>query len=704
MMFHGKHRMEFLTEKKADKPFTLILAPTNSGKTTTIRALRYLLYGNLDGKPLGRPDKLISHREKLGCAKGAQIESWVQAKIKFGEKEDQTITFRRRIVATRMGAGIDGFDPGTEHLEELQLQGGGAGNVWRANAGKIEALIRTHAPSLLFNLFVFAGEPGEGRIDPTATDARLIDDLHRIFRIDAWKETRRTVTQMLESLQTTERTNNRAEERVKDAWQMLLKHQASKTEALQRIADLNDEIPTHEERIMELTTKIASLAPLTEKTKALQEEISDLELIISNAEREIQITRDSLKLAFSYSARRIWIEFAARDVVRWLPQHIVERPEAPEKMLRWLLDGNKNSAQRCICGTELCPDGKAHEALSSLLRDKGKTSSYDTLQSTLKYSQELTGENLASKIGEFSSLLQRLDTSATSREDSSKLIEPKRRELEQVKNTEAQQAVVALKRVKDVRQEKTLELGGLNKSLEALDYRIRLAKDEHRKLRAALPGHQQAELARNEQRAAILQSLLDLVNSTEKSLKLHLVNGIQKRLSANYDSAATDGSHAKVSGVLTPTIQRNGVMMTAVGGGQKLMLELAYVVALADVYHEVCDSFKDSDIGLPAAGNVSIFADAAFAHTANQFNKQIVSFLSNSSAQQVCLLMHKAQWNNVKSWVEPKIGRCYAFRLNSSSDLSGSDEYTDSINGHKLELFSKLGEAEESFTKIEHIF
>lgn len=704
MMFHGKHRMEFPCEKNVDKPFTLILAPTNSGKTTTIRALRFLLYGNLDGKPLGRPDKLISHREKLGCNKGDKVEAWVHAKIKFGPDADQTITFRRRIHSTRTGAGIDGFDPGTIHLEELQLQGGGAGNIWKGNASKIEALIRTLAPNLLFNLFVFAGEPGEGRIDPTATDAKLIDDLHRIFRIDAWKDTRRTVTQMLDSLQNIGRTNNQAELKVATAWQLVLRQQALHTEAVQKIADLKEEIPGLEERTLGLATKIASLAPLTEKAELLQKEVLKLESLIHDAEQEISRTKESLKQCFSSISRTIWIEPAVAEVIKWIPKHIVEKPEIPERIVRWLLDAKKNTSQQCICGTKLCPDGKAHEALSSLLRDKDRASSSEALQFVLKNSQELSGAPHISRIDKISSHLQFLDQTATSKEDSQKLIVPKRRELEQLQSSEAKDALLELTRVREALRTKNRELGAIENSLDGMKHRIQAAKDDHRRCKTALPKNQQAELARNEERARILQSLLDLVNLTEQRLKHYLVEGMQQRLTSNYDSAATDGSHAKVSGALTPTIQRNGVTMTAVGGGQKLMLELAYVVALADVYREICNSFEDSDIALPSAGDVSIFADAAFAHSADQFNEQIVKFLSRSSAKQVCLLMHKAQWNNVKQWLEPKVGRCYGFRLNSALDLSHSEEYKASVKDHHLDLFTKIAANEEPFTKIEHIF
>lgn len=700
LAFHGTHRLDLCTEKNAEQPFCLILAPTNSGKTTTIRALRYLLYGKLDDKPLSIHHNLISHKEKLSCKSGKRVQASVSAKISFGDKEPMTI--RRRVAATRTGEGVAAFSDSELEFEKLELLT--HGNEWRECRKALDSLVEKFAPSLLFNLFVFSGEPGEGRIDPTTTDSRLIDDLHSIFRIRAWSEAEEQVRTMLASLNADTTNMDAAGRQVESAWQ---RYEAAKS-ALERtkseIVDSESDANLKKDQILQLTVKLNSMAPLTARAGELEKEIGETEEELLAARSMAQSARDRLKELFSRSRGWPWLAKELVWMKEWIPAQLQDEPSVPRDLIDWLIKKRK----ACLCGSQLSlrsPQRAEVERWKEQGAISNNTRRLRDLAEDL-ISGDSDGPSIISVAirRDMKSALKSYEEGHPKIDDLQLKINRLKNERDQIDDLEAKRFRSELTRLNKDRDDLLQRIGNLNAKLPSLERNIASAREDYSTAKRALRKDDKQEILKREQRGAKLAAILELLGSSRQALKNYLVEGLQQRLSNHYDSAAADGSKAKVSTALTPRIERNGVPMTAIGGGQKLMLELGYVVAIADLYNEICRSLKELGLSLQASGEVSIFADAAFAHAADTYNQRIVEFLARSNSSQVILLMHTAQWNNVKTWVEPLVHRCYGYRLHSPQPPKEITEYLAKVQEHDLTLIKGLPANAESFTEIINIF
>src|ERR1039458_9538966 len=81
MTMFGAQRIDFVSNANNDCSITVVVAPNNSGKTTIIRALKFLLYGADDaGLEAARCVNLEQIRE---TASGGRVEAFVEAEITY---------------------------------------------------------------------------------------------------------------------------------------------------------------------------------------------------------------------------------------------------------------------------------------------------------------------------------------------------------------------------------------------------------------------------------------------------------------------------------------------------------------------------------------------------------------------------------------------------------------------------------------------
>ena len=96
--YEGTSTIEFPPVGNA-KSIVLVLGPNNTGKSTVLRGLRFLFYGNLGGHDREQAWNLANRRLQAGTAPGAGIEVWVEARIAIADKAP--ITIRRELQARR---------------------------------------------------------------------------------------------------------------------------------------------------------------------------------------------------------------------------------------------------------------------------------------------------------------------------------------------------------------------------------------------------------------------------------------------------------------------------------------------------------------------------------------------------------------------------------------------------------------------------
>ena len=116
LVFYGEQALSFPSD--GDQNVTLILANNNTGKTSLIRALKFLFYGSgslFRNSVSGRPSSLINERAVYETTQGSDVKGFVDLTFTLG---DQTYRFRRSVTAT---ATRDGLDRGDEKLIEFVM-------------------------------------------------------------------------------------------------------------------------------------------------------------------------------------------------------------------------------------------------------------------------------------------------------------------------------------------------------------------------------------------------------------------------------------------------------------------------------------------------------------------------------------------------------------------------------------------------------
>lgn len=698
--FHGVHRIDFPIERNTDQPFTLILSPTSTGKTTTIRALRYLLYGRYNDVPIGVSHTLINHEAKKKCAQGERAECWVRAKITLGPEKE--LWFQRRISAARTGEGMGGFAQREHVLEQIRKEK--SGTVAKPDDGEIAKAIERYAPETLFNLFIFAGEPGEGRIDPTKQGTGLDAELKEIFRLFAWDKAREQLIRVRSSYETAMNQIDERTQEVSDAWRRYetAKHLAEQWEtkiaaAKERKAELEAEIEVAEDTL-------SAVGPKGQEAENLQQELKKAEADRLAIVTQIERARIEISEAITSTRGKIWLTQKFDTIAQFLPQKEPPPLPVPLKTLNQLLDD-----QSCLCGRPLDKDSSKHrKIIEKLIARLQRTDGSERLSLMLEHFCDNPKSDWRRQATHAAATIRNkvdeLDRLTLLQRDLITRVEQYAKKVDEVSINAAYNAKRTLKELKLELENIITDKGRAEIELAAQANQVSTARADYSKKRQSLPSAQRDIANRNERCIARIERLLELLRQTQEELRRYLRSGLQEKISTYFDPASANGSHAIIGPSLAPQIHRDGVRITALGGGEKQMLELGYVVALAEIYHEISEAFKKHGLALNASPHLAIVADAPFSNTADTFNNQIIDFLSKCSARQKILLMHTTQWDAVKDRLEPLVSTVFGYKLHSPSPPENEEEFHLNIRGREICLLQAANEANGPTSEILKIF
>jgi len=698
--FHGVHRIDFPTERNNDQPFTLILSATNTGKTTTIRALRYLLYGRFDDTPIGVPHTLINHEAKKQCEHGKRVECWVRAKITFGP--DKELWFQRRISASRTEEGLNGFTVRDNEFEGIRMQRGGT--IARPDDGTIDRAIKRYAPEILFNLFIFTGEPGEGRIDPTIQGTGLDAELKDIFRLSAWDK---ASDQLIKVRSCYEKEMGAIEVSTQGASEAWRRYETAKHTAEQwkvKIAAATERKAELEAQIEAAEDTLSAVGPKGQEAEKLQQEHDKAAAERLAIATQIKRARIEISEAISSTRGKIWLTQTFDLLAQRLPQKESPPPLVSPQTLNQLLRD-----QLCLCGRSLNEDcvgsRETIEKLIARLHNSGGSERLSVMRTLLNDNPCSEWRRHAiDAAGIIRNRVSELDSLTLQERDLTTKVEQFAKKVDEVSINAAQTARLTLRKLKCELEQIITEKGRSEIELTAQANQVKTTKADYDKKRQSLPTQQKNIAEHNEKSISRIDKLLALLAGTQSDLKTYLRRGLQEKISFNYDGAASDGSKAVVGAALSPHVQLNGVRVDNIGGGQKQMLELGYVVALAEVYYEISKAFKDHGLALNVSPDLAIVADAPFSNTADTYNNQIIDFLSHCSARQKILLMHKTQWEAVKDRLEPLVSTVFGYKLHSPNPPKDDGEYRLKIKNKEISLLQAANKTNGPTSEILKIF
>jgi hypothetical protein len=178
LVFRGENTLRF-PPTDAGSSLVLVLAPNNGGKTNVIRALRFLLYGDLLGHE-GHVLRLINDAARHEVSRGG-AEGWVQATVPT--QSGERLTFRRRVAAQLES-------PGRSVSSDVVLE---RGEVFRdqlryvPDDGTLQRKLERLVPRPLFDYFYFQGEELARQLIASSRGSRIREGMATLLHESEWQ-------------------------------------------------------------------------------------------------------------------------------------------------------------------------------------------------------------------------------------------------------------------------------------------------------------------------------------------------------------------------------------------------------------------------------------------------------------------------------------------------------------------------------------
>lgn len=698
LVFHGEQTLSFPSD--GDQNVTLILANNNTGKTSLIRALKFLFYGSgalLKNSVSGRPSAIINERAGHSTLNGEDVEGFVDLTFALG---DQTYRFRRSVTASQTR---DGLDRGEEKLTEFVMGDHRYHEHPDDEKGTLEAKLRSWMPRELFDAFYFQGEPLDGKM------LEGVNGMHQVLtgflHMDKWQEAAEALGKVQQDYERQLQTIASASKEYQGKLTVLktTEKRLSETQAL--VAQLTVEIQEMEAREAILSEQLKALGNTDEYDRLcahkedLRNRIDRLEADIDRAhERLGQIIEASQGAPFLLSA----VE-PARRVLRELEENNVLPADITEGFVHRIL-----KEKACVCGRLHDEGSREHweRYLKTALSAKLSHRFLDVLNRVTENSKRGPVELAAQTLRDLAETQDRIERSkrdlASARQEQEAVNErilqnPHANQKEQIAET-----VDALNRVSRTLSDAKERKGRAEGLINNLTFTAgKLRKDAEM---AKPKGRAAAQITEVERAIHITEELQKFIADYRINLRNRFHEQAQALVSSLYDAHAVDGTRARVDkhSFLPQIFNQDGKHQTMVGGGQQTLLSLAYVSALAQLRKGIHETMRELNLYLGKADDQSFMVDSPFAATDPNYVRAIASFLTGG-ARQVIILMARQQWDQAAQHLLPKASKVYALRLHSKvSELKNlHEEDFDFVVGKKTHrLIAPVVDVKQRYTEI----
>lgn len=689
LVFPGEQVMDLPTEK--DTNIVVVLAPNNTGKTSVIRALKFLFYGHLSDCNPATAFRLINDRTRAEAKVGVEVSGWVEITL---EREDGPLCIRRTIKSRKTGKD-QWLEPSLSlcrviHEAKTRLIAG--------EEDLLETKLRALVPESLFDAFYFKGEPLDGKL--LGGVGAIRQSLATFLHEDRWEEAEHAVeavrqgyTRELDKLTEKHAEYNKLLRNEELFRGHMLKEQEQLREKKNALGAAAADFEDVTVRLQELGT-----AGDGEKLVArLREHRTALDRAQKTRERaDMDIARlvgSSRGIPFLLGALPM-----ARRILAQLQEDNILPADVSERFVNRVLN-----EPRCVCG-------RTHdeETRASWTRYREKTLTTDLnrgLSDLMAAVQPDTSQSFARSSATLSTKLQQLaDSRALAIKEIQRLDSDVREIEQQLQRSpieQIQQLGQQLRDLSNKRQQLQGEVTELEQSVEATQKNLKKMKDEMERARpSGALALKERLLQKGRMRA---EKLRLLIHESREVLSKSFHRILQDSVSEYYDQSAYDGSRARINrATLLPAIESNGQIHGNLGGGQSQLLALAYIVSLSRLRKNLHAEMQKLGIGFGKLDDQSFFLDSPFNHMTDHYAHAIAKFLGGN-ARQVVVLLARHQWNLVKEIIEPATDRLIAFKYHTLREkiveLKKKDpkleDFTYDFRGKKLKLVLELPESEE---------
>lgn len=693
--FRDTSTIEF-PEPNAGKSIVLVLAPNNSGKTTVLRALRFLLYGYLAGHDRDGAWNLANDLVRSKARPGENIDVWVEARMVIGDSPP--ITIRRQLRVRRNGPDrwiVEG--PYLLHKKTEQ-----AAEPFQPDAdGSLQSRIETDVPEDLFSWFYFEGEPADRKMSKGNSRA-LVEPLKKAIQLRRWSR----AISLAESVASNLKTKLQRESRNHGAYTALIHR---KDVVMRGKAENENELAKAARELRDLQTQYAQIDASCQEVSAkaaesqgLYRRLKDQEQKRDRATADLAHARAEIRSLVAQSGGLPLLGFAIPTVELRLKE-LRDANLLPADISKGFIE-RLMSSSKCVCGR--CIDEAAIAELQAYMAR--------TLASAT--SNDLTNLANALEGGKDSPLRKRIESypgqlaAAVSRKTDAA------REL-----ADAVAAVADLK--PQVQSSSIEEFNRLIRERDRVAGEVRKKEDLMRDLSTKIQGQVaalkvlNADLAKARPKKGAgqipkLEAALDVAERLAGNLREGrqrfqdaVYDLLQERLSHHFDKTVTGGNRAKLDRetLLPHMVDPFGNVVRNAGGGEAQVLAIAFVAGLAELRTRINRDLKAAGLGGRLLGEQGFVVDSPFTSADHNYMRAIAEFLPGK-APQLLVMIAKQNWpDTVREALEPHVARAYGITLHTPARAHDPESFNFRLDGKTVCLREELAMGELSYTTFSEI-
>ncbi len=328
--------ISFTNESQDVSPVNLVQMPTGTGKTTTIKLLRYTFSGKANDEKYFPPDKIKSFSPQFSTNK-------TKGEFKVKLKIDGEIVY--------ISLELD-YKNGTAryYTSKASEEGGG-----RERGFNLDTDIKSLLTPNFVELFVFDGEKAQEILD---IDENIAEDAIKfLYYLDKFSNLESQIDKKIEEKRSsTTVTNTETQKGLSQTKTRLEKRRKTLKKLKEQKEDLETDIEENEEKIEEIRNEIDDYDELDEQTKndlkETKEEIKEINQ---------KINQNTIKILNNFR-NPINIHPIIRTRLQKLKSKMVslKLPRATAKEFFQELIDEDISGGTCICGRELEEEHKEH--------------------------------------------------------------------------------------------------------------------------------------------------------------------------------------------------------------------------------------------------------------------------------------------------------------------------------------------------------
>ena len=688
LVIYGKQDLYF--PELQSPSITVIVAPNNAGKTTIIRALKFLFYGHNSKKQ----DQNAVNLESINNSTTQEtIYSFVEALIVNAGRK---YTIRRSLKAARENDNsvhVKVFDSYLELTEHLSIED----NPYE-DPILMDNIIKQMVPKGLFDFFFFKGEElAERLVDPEHQDASLYEGLSEILYKDKWDNAIITLKAAQKSFSNkfkaasgqSQEAKNLQEEKDKlieanDTFRNALKNANKEMDKLKKIYD-------------DMDNQVLNSIP--EKNNTVKEKLLHLRRLIINSQNRVDELLKKIRNNIGRSGSIFFLGTAFKDAFMVLDKMQDDKllpPEISESILNAILN-----EKECICGNPLNKGSDGRKKIEELKKRAIAESLSISLYSLFC---KLKDDSI---VGYQATLMNNKTAITKDSENMDKAIEELAKSEEEYKMVEKEydkNAESTYKKYKKLRDDAFVEYQKVRDTVRDIERKLKEIEYDSRRIEKKLGGIKNLpEQAKAYQKCERLTNkIIVLIENIYKDMQKYFTTFLQENVSKLYEDIVTDGSIAIINKrTLLPAIQRSGITGLAHGGGQQQTLVLTYIMALSELRKSVNEKLREY-FSVQMVDDQCFFMDSVFAPMQGEYRSLVASALPGKMNQLV-LLLAPQQWDKAVSLsLKGHIDKAYKFVLKTNKKIK-EQEFKLDFYGDEIKLVENVNEQIHAYSIIKEL-